>query len=80
MFFHSLKRRPVTLFSRKNIRTALGFMLGLAAGMSLTTTVLPAAIGGVLGVASFPIRDLLADYFAHTALVWAVGGGTTLPG
>ena len=73
-FFEKMKKREITVFKRKNIRKFVGALLGLAAGMSLTTTVIPTAITSFVGGDHFAIRFLLADYFAHTALVWAAGG------
>lgn len=86
MFLTRLKHREVTLFKRRNIRSFVGALLGLAAGASLTTTIIPTAVSALVGGEHFVIRYLLADYFAHTALVWAVGGwsaarfGAPLPG
>ncbi|CAH2030885.1 hypothetical protein [Trichlorobacter ammonificans] len=70
MFLNSLKFREVTVFKRKNIRGFVGGVLGLAAGMSLTTTIIPTAVATVVGGEPFFVRFALAEYFAHTALVW----------
>lgn len=84
--FKKLKYRDVTVFKRKNIRGFVGGLLGMAAGMSLTTTIIPTVVSSFVGVEHFFIRFALADYFAHTALIWAFGGffaarpGRKLPG
>jgi len=74
MFFDRLKHREVTIFKRKNIRGIVGGVLGLAAGMSLTTTIIPTVVTTVVGGEHFFVRYALADYFAHTALVWGAAG------
>lgn len=74
MFFDRLKNREVTVFKRKNIRGMIGGLLGIAAGMSLTTTIIPTVVTTVVGGEHFFIRFALADYFAHTALVWGAAG------
>ena len=43
--FRKLKFRDVTVFKRKNIRGFVGGLLGMAAGMSLTTTKIGRAHG-----------------------------------
>lgn len=70
MFLGKLKFRDITVFKRKNIRGFVGGLLGLAAGMSLTTTIIPTAVATVVGSEPFFVRFALAEYFAHTALVW----------
>ena len=77
MFFKKLKFREITVFKRKNIRGFVGGLLGLAAGMSLTTTIIPTAVTTIVGGESFFIRYALADYFAHTALVWCAAAWAT---
>lgn len=72
--FRKLKYREVTVFKRKNIRGFVGGLLGMAAGMSLTTTIIPTVVGSFVGAEHFFIRFALADYFAHTALIWSFGG------
>ncbi|GAB4300088.1 MAG: hypothetical protein Fur0034_12420 [Desulfuromonadia bacterium] len=74
MFFYRLKHREVTVFKRKNVRGMIGGLLGIAAGMSLTTTIIPTVVTTVVGGEHFFIRFALADYFAHTALVWGAAG------
>ena len=84
--FRKLKFRDVTVFKRKNIRGFVGGLLGMAAGMSLTTTIIPTVVSSFVGVEHFFVRFALAGYFAHTALIWAVAGffaarpGRNLPG
>jgi len=56
------------------LRYTIGVILGGCAGLSLTTTILPAALAaGGLGE-SFIIRWELADYAAHNVIAWAIGG------
>jgi hypothetical protein len=58
----------------KWLRYTIGVILGGGAGLSLTTTILPTALAaGGLGE-SFMIRWELADYAAHNAIAWAIGG------
>lgn len=84
--FSKLKYRDVTVFKRKNIRGFVGGLLGMAAGMSLTTTIIPTVVSSFVGAEHFLIRFALAGYFAHTALIWAATGffaarpGRNLPG
>jgi len=73
-FLEKTAKREVTVFKRKNIRKFVAALLGMAAGMSLTTTIIPTAITSFIGGDHFEIRFLLADYFAHTALFWGTGG------
>lgn len=86
MFLKKLKFREITVFKRKNIRGFVGGLLGIAAGMSLTTTIIPTAVTAVVGGEAFFVRFALADYFAHTALVWCAAAwatariGSTMPG
>lgn len=77
MFLKKLKFREITVFKRKNIRGFVGGLLGLAAGMSLTTTIIPTAVTTVVGGEPFFVRFALADYFAHTALVWCTAAWAT---
>ncbi len=77
MFFKKLKFREITVFKRKNIRGFVGGLLGIAAGMSLTTTIIPTAVTTVVGGEVFFVRFALADYFAHTALVWCAAAWAT---
>lgn len=86
MFFKKLKHREVTVFKRRNIRGFVGGLLGIMAGMSLTTTIIPTAVTTIVGGEPFFVRFALADYFAHTALVWCAAAwatariGSTIPG
>ena len=77
MFLKKLKFREITVFKRKNIRGFVGGLLGIMAGMSLTTTIIPTAVTTVVGGEPFFIRFALADYFAHTALVWCAAAWAT---
>jgi len=61
------------MFRRKWLRYTIGVILGGAAGLSLTSTILPMALSAAGMGESFPIRWALADYAAHTVIAWAVG-------
>ena len=62
------------MIKRKWLRLTLGTILGGLAGLSLTSSILPAAVAATGVADSFFIRYALSDYAAHTTLVWAVGG------
>jgi hypothetical protein len=59
------------------LRVALGVILGGCAGLSLTTSILPLLVGSVSGIETFFVRMQVAGYAAHTAILWALGGGAT---
>jgi hypothetical protein len=60
---------------RKNwVRLTIGTVLGGFAGLSLTATILPTILASISMGDSMFIRWQLADYAAHSVLVWAIGG------
>lgn len=64
------------MISKRWLRLTLGAILGGAAGLSLTTTILPLALSTAGMEEVFPgaIRWDLAGYAAHCVLAFAVGG------
>jgi hypothetical protein len=62
------------MIKSKGIRLLLGTILGGFAGLSMTSSVLPTVLA-MMGIGdSIFNRWILADYAAHSTLVWAVGG------
>ncbi|BCR03835.1 hypothetical protein DESUT3_09040 [Desulfuromonas versatilis] len=75
------------MIKQKWLRFTLGILLGGFAGLSLTSSILPAAMTTFYAdVDAMFVRFSLADYAAHAVLLWAAGGwavakvGHSLPG
>lgn len=62
------------MIKRPWLRKTLGTILGACAGLSLTSSILPAAFAGVGIADSFYTRWMIGEYAAPAVLVWAVGG------